>query len=766
MRSSWIVPCVGMLVFLAALRSSRCEELQSAANAPALPASDKQEDHEPASATSAQGPPVTPPSSPVIAKFTRQSSTQPSSMFDALKNHFDPVVTSVEVHDKEQGLQTGEPEPFVAGGQEILSTAGAFGDVSRFFQVLPGVVATSDLSNEVLVRGGHPMENLFLVDGIEVPNINHIATLSTTGGFGPMIDTATIQGVKLYTGGYDAQFPERLSSVIEIHTLDPVNATAHAEADFGIEGFGGLAEKHFHGSDLLVSAHHGLLDLADSVGINGLPTYTNELVRLRKNDASGNRLTVLHVAGWDGLEVEPCPTDLVETSTIDSEYTGWRETTGVEWQRVYSSNSFAVAGVSDSEQVEHIQQQDQLIDPPAITGNCPVPPSAFQTVYLEDSNAAFSNANYRYEWSTSRFAFSTGSEFWLQRPHYEIDQPLGAFSPYSAAPVRADSTSFATDFSTGESGSFTQITAHPWRSLVVSAGGRVQTFAFGNHLTMTPRLSVRYNLTESVGIHAAFARYAQMPPYVYLVSYPQNRSMLPMQDLHEVVGMDLGFIRSSEIHVEAYNKIYRDIPASTEYPQVNLHDMVDMLGQQFVWLPMNSAGRGNASGIEISDVTRISSSLVMRGSVAYSRAMFAGLDKVMRPSNFDLPWIANVAALAKLGRGYEISSRYGYATGRPYTPYDMADSLAQNRPIYDVNQMNSLRVPYYSRLDAQLDKDSVIHGLHVEIYLGVNNILNRKNFLAYVWMPREVSNSSTGSATSEIDQMPIFPNFGIRYIFR
>jgi outer membrane receptor protein involved in Fe transport len=400
---------------------------------------------------------------------------------------------------------------------------------------------------------------------------------------------------------------------------------------------------------------------------------------------------------------------------------------------------------------------------------CPIPASAFQPtpVYMEDSNNAFSTASLRFEWSASRMALSAGSAVWLQRPHYQIDQPIGAFSPYSAAPVRTDSTSFASDFSTGETGSFAQFTMHPIKALELSAGGRLQTFAFGSHTTLTPRASVRYSLGESVSLHAAYASYAQLPPYVYMMSYPQNRSMSPMRSTHEIVGMDLGFIPSSAIRIEAYNKQYSDTPASTEYPSVTLHDMVDMLGQQFVWLPMNSGGDGTSSGIEVSDLTRIHSSLTVRGSLAYSRAKFAGLDHVMRPSNFDFPWIFNVAALERLGRNYGISARYGYASGRPYTPYDLADSTAQDRPIYDVSQMNTPRAPYFARLDAQLNKDVVVRGLHLEIYAGVNNILDRKNFLSYVWLPRYKKDCETVlNPVDEIDQMPIFPNFGLRYIFR
>ncbi|HTB97107.1 MAG TPA: TonB-dependent receptor [Terracidiphilus sp.] len=699
-----------------------------------------------------------------------------ASLFDSVGDQFSPLVTNIEVRSTEHDLETVQGDSFQAGGQEITGSAGTFGDISRFLQTFPGVVATGDLSNEVLVRGGHPMENLFLVDGIEVPNINHLATAGTTGGFGPMIDSGLVQGIKMFTGGYDAQFPERLSSVTEIETLDPKHLANHVEGDLGIQGVGGLVEKSIHGSDLLTSAHHGLLSFMKDAGIDGLPAYTNALARLRHNDGSGNRLTILHLAGWDSVDVDPCPLDSEETSAIDSQYSGWRTTTGAEWQHVYSPTSFAVASVSDSEEVEHIHQQDQTIVSslaPVMSSSCQTPMVLSQPtpVYMEDSNAAFSNASYRYEWTGPAVSMIAGSATWLQRPHYTVQQPLGAFSPYSAAPVRADSTSFRSSFSTGETGSFAEFTLHPLRSLALSAGGRIQTFAFGDHITFTPRLSLRYFLGEHAGLHIALARYAQLPPYIYLESYPSNRSLAPMRSTHEIIGLDLDAFTSSAIHIEAYHKAYSALPASTEYPSVDLHDMVDMLGQQFVWLPMNSDARGSASGIEISDLTRIRSHLVLRGSIAYSRAMFAAMDRISRPSNFDFPWIVNVEALQRFSRGYEIASRYAYATGRPYTPFDAPDSLAQDRPIYDVSQMNALRVPAYGRLDSQLNKEMKIRGLHLELYMGVENILNRNNFLAYVWLPQMEQRSrkpvnESNMPVKELDQMPIFPNFGVRYIFQ
>jgi len=698
----------------------------------------------------------------------------PTSLFDVLSGTFKTVETTVEVEGTPDDTDTSQPQPFVAGGADVIASAGTFGDISRFLQVLPGVVATSDLTNEFLVRGGHPMENLFLVDGIEVPNINHIATLGTTGGFAPMIDSGLVQSLKLFTGGYDAMFPERLSSVTEIRTLDNGDAKGHEEGDVGIQGFGGLREQRFAGGDLLTSAHHGIMDaVGKNAGIDGIPTYTNEFSRFRRGENSGDQLSALNVTGWDSVSVTPCPDDIKETSSINSQYNAWRETTGAEWRHIYSPRAFAVIDASDSEQVEHVHQQDQILDPMNSSESallhepCPNPGSTPPVpVYTEDSNSAFSTVGYRFEQERSPITLLAGTAVWLQRPHYRIEQPIGAYSPYSVTPTRADSASFASNFATVETGNYLQLLVNPTKALSLSAGTRLQSFAFGSHLTITPRFSARYQLGKGIGIHVAFAQYGQMPPYVYLVSYQENHSMQPMRVTHEIAGVDVSFVPGSQVRVEAYNKQYRDMPAATEYPSVNLHDMVDMLGDQIVWLPMNSSGLGTASGIEVSDITRIRSRFMMHASIAYSRAKFAGTDRVLRASNFDLPWIVNVAAVERIGRGYELSGRYGYATGRPYTPIDIPDSEAQNRPIYEVSQMNAVRAPYYSRLDLQVNKDIQLReSFRLELYFGVENLLNRQNFLSYVWMPR-IETYGPRLATQELYQIPIFPNLGVRFVIR
>ncbi|HOC90476.1 MAG TPA: carboxypeptidase-like regulatory domain-containing protein, partial [bacterium] len=65
---------------------------------------------------------------------------------------------------------------------EIRRLPGGLEDVVRAISILPGVAQVQNGRNDLIVRGGAPSENLYAIDGIEVPNINHFGTQGATGG--------------------------------------------------------------------------------------------------------------------------------------------------------------------------------------------------------------------------------------------------------------------------------------------------------------------------------------------------------------------------------------------------------------------------------------------------------------------------------------------------------------------------------------------------------------------------------------------------------
>ncbi|MEY3209079.1 MAG: hypothetical protein RL064_1110, partial [Bacteroidota bacterium] len=103
--------------------------------------------------------------------------------------------------------------------EEIKSNPGGNFDISKVVQALPGVTGSASTGagfrNDIIVRGGAPNENVFYLDGIEIPVINHFSTQGSAGGPQGILNVSFIDEVKLSSSAFDAKFDNALSSVFE-----------------------------------------------------------------------------------------------------------------------------------------------------------------------------------------------------------------------------------------------------------------------------------------------------------------------------------------------------------------------------------------------------------------------------------------------------------------------------------------------------------------------------------------------------------------------
>ncbi len=101
-------------------------------------------------------------------------------------------------------------------------------DLLKVLQLLPGVKSGTEGTSGIYVRGGGPDQNLFLLDGVPVYNVNHLL------GFFSVFNPSAIKTVKLYKGGFPARFGGRLSSVIDINMKEGNMKKFEGEASLGI----------------------------------------------------------------------------------------------------------------------------------------------------------------------------------------------------------------------------------------------------------------------------------------------------------------------------------------------------------------------------------------------------------------------------------------------------------------------------------------------------------------------------------------------------
>lgn len=687
-----------------------------------------------------------------------------------------PVQTTIQVNAGQETFHGSFGATYRATQGDILSSAGTWKDATRYLQTMPGVVWNTDVSNDVIVRGGHPSENLYVVDGIEIPNINHLALEGTTGGFTSMIDTASISSVDLKAGIYDARYSSRLSSLIDIHTLEGRARTRAGELDLGIAGAGGFVEHPIGRSgSLLLSGHRSVLNLVtDDIGLNGVPIYTNGLARLELSPSDKDYISALSLDGGDSIAIRPNACDQGVTLPDRTQYDGIRGTHGIIWQHTHGPAVVSTLTGSYSGQNQDVGQLEQATTYANYT-QCMNHPIQTTAVYKEQTYDGIPTLGYGIQFGSKDWFFSIGTIGRLARMNYAVAQPIGQQSPFNTNPTWTDATSFNRNFASGQTGTYLEATGHIDARWTVIAGVREETFALTNSHMLEPRASFAFRISERQAAHASYGRSAQLAPSINILSYAQNERLRPIQVSQFAVGADLWRMDRATITIEAFHKTYTNEPVSTEYPSLMLANMVDTLGQQFVWLPLKSGGRGRSEGVELLVRAQWARKLQFLGAATYGRTLYAAADGVMRPGNFDLPLVINGLATARLPWKIQASFRNTYATGRPYTPFNISLSEKQSRGVYDLTRVNALRGSAYNRLDFDVNRAFRIHKGLMNIHAGVQNALDRQNFLGYVWMdncraPWKTTcgltpTSEYGVPETKATQMPLFPDAGVRYSF-
>jgi hypothetical protein len=213
------------------------------------------------------------------------------------------------------------------------------------------------------------------------------------------------------------------------------------------------------------------------------------------------------------------------------------------------------------------------------------------------------------------------------------------------------------------------------------------------------------------------------------------------------------------VTMEAYEKRYRDYPVSIQYPQVTLASAGDGFGPNYFLLPMTSAGRGRTRGLEFLVEKKLTRRLFGQVNFTVASARHAALDGVLRPGGFDSRYIFNVTGGYRLSGKWEIAGRYVYLSGRPYTPFHLELSRAQNRGVFDLARVNGVRASAYQRLDVRVDRNVRVGGGLLNIYFGLQNALNRDNFFGETWNFRT-------SQPKTLTQLALFPLGGFEWRFR
>ncbi|MCB0278935.1 MAG: TonB-dependent receptor, partial [Calditrichaeota bacterium] len=181
--------------------------------------------------------------------------------------------------------------------EEIRRSPGAGGELSRILGAMPSVATRGEDSQDIIVRGGSPLENFFMIDNIPVPSIRHFesATGHSNGPIG-LINTALVHDVKFSAGGFGAQYGGYLSSVTDIEYREGNRESLNGEFGLDFTGFNGIIEGPFDqkNGSFFISARRSYLDvIADAIGESGAPRFEDVQGKVVYNINDNSKLILL-----------------------------------------------------------------------------------------------------------------------------------------------------------------------------------------------------------------------------------------------------------------------------------------------------------------------------------------------------------------------------------------------------------------------------------------------------------------------------------------
>lgn len=622
--------------------------------------------------------------------------------------------------------------------EELRRSPGGFEDVIRALSVLPGVAQADAGRNDLIVRGGAPSENLYLVDGIEVPNINHFGTQGATGGPLSYINLDFVKETSFSTGGFPVLYGDKLSSVLKINLRNGRTDRLGGKATISASQFGLNAEGPLFGdrSSFLFSVRRSYLDfIFKSAGFSFVPEYYDVLTKADFKTDNANSFSFLFVSAFDNVNFFNDDQDkrYDNSRILGSEQIQYF--TGFSYQRLFS-NGFMNLSIGRNYIDYDTQQSDSLLNP------------IFKNKSKEEENNLRLDVVLKF---SSVVEMNLGATAKLIEFDADILFPTFVTSFGDSLPI----TSLNKSENFFKGASYLNFNFLLLKRITTNFGVRVDYFnAIKNKFYFSPRFSGSYMLTSLTTLNFSTGIYYQAPSYIWLIADKKNRELKNVKVSQYVFGFDHQINEDALLKVEGFFKDYSAYPTSILRPYLVLANTgagfsgSDENFSSFGLEPLVSMGFGKSRGVELSVQKKLSNTPYYGIlSLTYSKTDFNSLDGIERDGTYDQNWIFNISGGYKIDKYWEASTKFRFASGRPYTPF-------QSDGTQLVSDYNSRRLKSAHSLDIRVDKRWFFSGWTLITYIDVQNIYNRKNPSGIRWDRREQRMDESAS-------IGILPSIGI-----
>ncbi len=630
---------------------------------------------------------------------------------------------------------------------DIKVTAGAYNDIPRFLQTLPGVVFTNDSRNTYLVHGGNDTENLYVIDGVEIPNINNISTAVSSGGFVSIVDTDAVSSIRFHDQLYGSEYSGTLSSVLDINTVAPEDTQRHGEVSMGYAGTGFVLEQPIGSRiETMTQFRHSILNyFTNDIGIDGVPKYENLLSTATVTLTEHDSIKSLFLLSNDSLNIQPNTLDSQDPGLVNTDYRGRRSTGAVTWRHTVPAGG-----------------NDLQLNYSSVTTNTLQTDAYHQrgSVYSDRLNEIPVTARYDVYRQYGSYNFQAGATANIHAINYIINQASGYPSPYSLNPAPVDNSNVSVSMLPRNYAAYGEGGANWFNAIQIRGGIRYEHWGINDSSAWMPRADIRLRADEHFSLFGGVASYSQMPSLPTMLGIAQNIALKPVRDVQSEFGMIFSDDFGDQLGFTFYTRKYTKYPVSTQFPSLSLADIVDPFGLPNLYMPMVSLGENKISEGQMSITTNPKRRVSAQANLTEQAALLKALDGIFRLGNYEERTLANVTGTFRISRRQTLTGRYSYHSGTPYTPFLQNESELQQREIYDLANINSLYGSKYERVDVHYEINIPLWENNLKIYGGVDNLLNRKNYYQYVLLPQCYS-----CGPYELTQMGIYPDGGVVWSF-
>ncbi len=627
--------------------------------------------------------------------------------------------------------------------EEIRRTPGAAGDVSRIMMMLPSVAKINDQVNSLVVRGGSPVENGFYVDNIEIPNINHFPVQGTSSGSLGLLNVDFIQDVDFYSGGFAVEYGDKLSSVMDIKYRDGNRSEYDGQLDLGFAGFGGVAEgpvARGNGS-WMISVRRSYLDLLlQLMNFSVTPMYADVQGKAVYKLNQRNSVSILDIFGMDRNTITKDQAKDQDVSVYGSDDHD-ENTIGANWRTLWSQSGYSQTSISQTQGLYRRKFSEYGTDN--------------LILHLDSRETSYHLRNINHFRLTPRQSIEFGLE--SKYLHYNYHNLYGAYLDALGNPtpeIRADDLIRAVQV-----GLFVSYTFRPLVPVQLTLGVRADYFSLPERTPIEPRFSFTYHLTDRTSINGSTGLFVQNIPMNLLAQVANRNSLKAMRAVHYILGFEQLLSKDTRLLIETYRKVYWNFPMDPQQPSLFIIDeMFYRDGFYMGHSSLNNAGEADAYGVEVLLQKKLATNFYGVISASYFRARYRDLNGSWHPRVFDNRMLFNIEGGYRPNNRWEISGRWVFAGGRPYTPFNIPASTAANRAIFDSTKINGARYPAYHSLNIRVDRRFWFHSTNIVLYISLWNAYNQQNVAAYFW------NKAENKRDIEY-QWSLLPIFGFEYEF-